>query len=210
MAERAIYSRDGRTDLRRCGCLHCWCWPCRSLRWYMPQASARQEKGKEFWVIILKKGSEVGAFWGSRRILCSQQITSRLVPRDDHLLGQPAMSAMRFFTKSYSFPILCAWQMSNQGDYVTSLSVYGLAQRQGLSQIHWRRHCIRQGRQQHRCRMHPLFFSLRGQMPWMSPNNSWSSDAKQILTAYHFKPIEYVPFKLLLSTNLMTSRHKSH
>ena len=64
MAERAIYSRDSRTDLGRCGCLYHWCWPRRRAAGLCAGIHLKQldkEKGKEFWVIILEKGGEVGA-----------------------------------------------------------------------------------------------------------------------------------------------------
>ncbi|KAG8215938.1 hypothetical protein J3R82DRAFT_7912 [Butyriboletus roseoflavus] len=63
-----------------------------------------QERGKEFRIVVLEKGGEV---------------------EDDHPLKQPATSStMRFFTKKYSFPIPHPPQMSNDGNYITSLSQF--------------------------------------------------------------------------------------
>ncbi|TCD69768.1 hypothetical protein EIP91_006304 [Steccherinum ochraceum] len=85
-----------------------------------------QEKGKEVRVVVLEKGGEVGSHILSGAVI-EPRALNELLPdwasHPDHPLKQPATSShMRFFTKSMSFPIPHPPQMSNDGNYVVSLS----------------------------------------------------------------------------------------
>ncbi|KAH7882866.1 hypothetical protein F5I97DRAFT_1815644 [Phlebopus sp. FC_14] len=87
-----------------------------------------QERGKEFRVVVLEKGAEVGSHILSGAVI-EPRALNELLPdwslRDGHPLKQPATSStMRFLTRSFSFPIPHPPQMSNQGNYITSLSQF--------------------------------------------------------------------------------------
>ncbi|KAH8112388.1 hypothetical protein DFH11DRAFT_1706493 [Phellopilus nigrolimitatus] len=85
-----------------------------------------QEKGREIRVVVLEKGSEVGAHILSGAVI-EPRALNELLPewqqREDHPLTQPARSdSMRFLTSSLSIPIPHPPQMSNKGNYIVSLS----------------------------------------------------------------------------------------
>ncbi|KIJ62082.1 hypothetical protein HYDPIDRAFT_114920 [Hydnomerulius pinastri MD-312] len=87
-----------------------------------------QERGKEFRVVVLEKGAEVGSHILSGAVI-EPRALNELLPdwssRDDNPLKQPATSStMRFLTKSFSIPIPHPPQMSNDGNYITSLSQF--------------------------------------------------------------------------------------
>ncbi|KIK76733.1 hypothetical protein PAXRUDRAFT_413626 [Paxillus rubicundulus Ve08.2h10] len=80
-----------------------------------------QEKGKVFRVVVLEKGAELAVI--------EPRALTELLPdwpsRHDHPLKQPATSStMRFLTKFSSFPIPHPPQMSNDGNYIASLSQF--------------------------------------------------------------------------------------
>ncbi|KAF8839455.1 hypothetical protein BDN67DRAFT_953472 [Paxillus ammoniavirescens] len=85
-----------------------------------------QERGKEFRVVVLEKGAELGSHILSGAVIEPRALTELLPDwssRDDHPLKQPATSStMRFLAKSFSFPIPHPPQMSNDGNYIASLS----------------------------------------------------------------------------------------
>ncbi|KAG1872526.1 hypothetical protein C8R48DRAFT_629239 [Suillus tomentosus] len=85
-----------------------------------------QKLGKELRVVVLEKGAEVGSHTLSGAVI-EPRALDELLPdwalRDDHPLTQSATSShMRFLTKSLSIPIPHPPQMSNQGNYIVSLS----------------------------------------------------------------------------------------
>ncbi|KAG2073178.1 hypothetical protein BDR04DRAFT_356753 [Suillus decipiens] len=85
-----------------------------------------QELGKEFRVVVLEKGAEVGSHILSGAVI-EPRALDELLPdwalRSDNPLTQAATSShMRFLTKSLSIPIPHPPQMSNQGNYIVSLS----------------------------------------------------------------------------------------
>ncbi|KAG8829222.1 hypothetical protein FRC17_006970 [Serendipita sp. 399] len=90
-----------------------------------------KEKGddpEELRVVILEKGSEVGAHTLSGAVI-EPRALNELLPEwqsmDGHPLTQPATSSkMRFFTRSTSFPMPHPPQMSNKGNYILSLSQF--------------------------------------------------------------------------------------
>ncbi|KAG8780510.1 hypothetical protein FRC16_003117, partial [Serendipita sp. 398] len=103
-----------------------------------------KEKGKdpdELRVVILEKGSEVGAHTLSGAVI-EPRALNELLPEwqsmDGHPLTQPATSSkMRFFTSSSSFPMPHPPQMSNKGNYILSLSQFtrwlgGVAEEMGV------------------------------------------------------------------------------
>ncbi|KAH0831035.1 hypothetical protein J3R83DRAFT_13537 [Lanmaoa asiatica] len=100
-----------------------------------------QEKGKEFRVVVLEKGPEVGSHILSGAVV-EPRALNELLPdwslRDGNPLKQPATSStMRFLTKKYSFAIPHPPQMSNDGNYITSLSQFtawlgGIAEELGV------------------------------------------------------------------------------
>ncbi|EJD02021.1 uncharacterized protein FOMMEDRAFT_20786 [Fomitiporia mediterranea MF3/22] len=85
-----------------------------------------QEKGRELRVVVLEKGSEVGAHILSGAVI-EPRALNELLPdwqgRDGHPLMQPASSSsMRFLTSSMAIPIPHPPQMNNKGNYIVSLS----------------------------------------------------------------------------------------
>ena len=106
-----------------------------------------KEKGKEIRVVVLEKGSEVGALYLClTRTNCNSKVRpgtsgshilsgavieptalNELLPEWKDLSGHPltqptTSSSMRFFTQSSSFPIPHPPQMGNKGNYIVSLS----------------------------------------------------------------------------------------
>ncbi|TFK45664.1 hypothetical protein OE88DRAFT_1103824 [Heliocybe sulcata] len=86
-----------------------------------------QEKGREVRVVVLEKGSEIGAPRDSSTT--PSRALNELLPswseRDDHPLTQPALSdSMKFLTSTMAFPMPHPPQMSNKGNYIVSLSRY--------------------------------------------------------------------------------------
>ncbi|KAF7289913.1 Electron transfer flavoprotein-ubiquinone oxidoreductase [Mycena indigotica] len=83
------------------------------------------ETGKEIRVVVLEKGSEVGAHILSGAVV-EPSALDVLLPDwrlTDHPLSQPVTSSsMRLFTSKSTFPIPHPPQMNNKGNYVTSLS----------------------------------------------------------------------------------------
>ncbi|KAH9169539.1 FAD/NAD-P-binding domain-containing protein [Lactarius sanguifluus] len=100
-----------------------------------------QESGKEVRVVVIEKGSEIGAHILSGAVI-EPRALNELIPnwrdKDDHPLTQPAISSsMRFFTPRYSFPIPHPPQMGNKGNYIVSLSQFaswlgGIAEELGV------------------------------------------------------------------------------
>ncbi|KAI0316037.1 FAD/NAD(P)-binding domain-containing protein [Amylostereum chailletii] len=87
-----------------------------------------QEKGREIRVVVLEKGGEIGSHTLSGAVI-EPRALNELIPdwpsRDGHPLTQPATSsAMRWFTKNRSFLIPHPPQMSNDGNYILSLSQF--------------------------------------------------------------------------------------
>ncbi|KIM64616.1 hypothetical protein SCLCIDRAFT_610523 [Scleroderma citrinum Foug A] len=87
-----------------------------------------QERGKEFRVVVLEKGAEVGSHILSGAVV-EPRALNELLPdwssRADHPLKQPATSSsMKFLTSSLAIPIPHPPQMSNKGNYITSLSQF--------------------------------------------------------------------------------------
>ncbi|KAF9219207.1 hypothetical protein BS17DRAFT_804516 [Gyrodon lividus] len=87
-----------------------------------------QERGKEFRVVVLEKGAELGSHILSGAVI-EPRALAELLPdwssMDKHPLKQPAtLSMMRFLTKSLAIPIPHPPQMSNDGNYITSLSQF--------------------------------------------------------------------------------------
>lgn len=87
-----------------------------------------RERGNEIRVVVLEKGGEVGAHILSGAVI-EPRALNELLPdwqsRSDHPLTQPATSSrMRFLTSKHSFPIPHPPQMSNQGNYILSLSAF--------------------------------------------------------------------------------------
>ncbi|KAG6335714.1 hypothetical protein ID866_3372 [Astraeus odoratus] len=87
-----------------------------------------QERGKEFRVVVLEKGAEVGSHILSGAVV-EPRALNELLPdwtsRSDHPLKQPATSSsMKFLTGSLAVPIPHPPQMSNKGNYITSLSQF--------------------------------------------------------------------------------------
>ncbi|KAF7323870.1 Electron transfer flavoprotein-ubiquinone oxidoreductase [Mycena kentingensis (nom. inval.)] len=83
------------------------------------------ETGKEVRVVVLEKGSEVGAHILSGAVVEPSALDALLPDwrSTDHPLSQPVTSSsMRLFTEKYAIPIPHPPQMNNKGNYVTSLS----------------------------------------------------------------------------------------
>ncbi|KAL5478309.1 hypothetical protein ACEPAI_2493 [Sanghuangporus weigelae] len=85
-----------------------------------------QERGREIRVVVLEKGSEVGAHILSGAVI-EPRALNELIPdwknRDGHPLTQPASSSsLRFLTSTMSIPIPHPPQMNNKGNYIVSLS----------------------------------------------------------------------------------------
>jgi electron-transferring-flavoprotein dehydrogenase len=85
-----------------------------------------KEKGKEIRVVVLEKGPEIGSHSLAGAVLEPRGL-NELLPNwkdmPDHPLTQPATSSrMRFLTPKMSIPIPHPPQMSNDGNYVGSLS----------------------------------------------------------------------------------------
>ncbi|KAJ7634511.1 FAD/NAD-P-binding domain-containing protein [Roridomyces roridus] len=83
------------------------------------------ETGKEVRVVVLEKGSEVGAHILSGAVI-EPSALDVLLPdwkTTEHPLSQPVTSSsMRFFTEKYALPIPHPPQMNNKGNYIASLS----------------------------------------------------------------------------------------
>ncbi|KAH7915905.1 hypothetical protein BJ138DRAFT_1076340 [Hygrophoropsis aurantiaca] len=100
-----------------------------------------KEKGKEFRVVVLEKGAEVGSHILSGAVI-EPRALNELLPdwpsREGHPLTQPATSStMRFLTNSLAIPIPHPPQMSNHGNYIVSLSRFtawlaGIAEEMGV------------------------------------------------------------------------------
>ncbi|KAF8549239.1 FAD/NAD(P)-binding domain-containing protein [Imleria badia] len=87
-----------------------------------------KQLNNDFRVVVLEKGGEVGSHILSGAVI-EPRALNELLPdwpsRDDHPLKQPATSStMRFLTKKYAIPIPHPPQMSNDGNYITSLSQF--------------------------------------------------------------------------------------
>ncbi|KAG6811565.1 hypothetical protein H0H92_006869 [Tricholoma furcatifolium] len=87
-----------------------------------------RERGNEIRVVVLEKGSEAGAHIVSGAVI-EPRALDELLPDwkqlPDHPLTQPATSSsMRFMTQKYSIPIPHPPQMSNNGNYILSLSAF--------------------------------------------------------------------------------------
>lgn len=87
-----------------------------------------QGDGEELRVVVLEKGSEVGAHTLSGAVI-EPRALNELLPEwksmDGHPLTQPATSSkMRWLTSSSSFPMPHPPQMSNKGNYILSLSQF--------------------------------------------------------------------------------------
>ncbi|KAH9474917.1 putative electron transfer flavoprotein-ubiquinone oxidoreductase, mitochondrial [Psilocybe cubensis] len=87
-----------------------------------------REKGNEIRVVVLEKGSEIGSHIVSGAVI-EPRALDELLPdwtsMSDHPLTQPATSSkMLFLTPKMSLPIPHPPQMSNKGNYVTSLSQF--------------------------------------------------------------------------------------
>ncbi|KAK7055256.1 electron transfer flavoprotein-ubiquinone oxidoreductase [Favolaschia claudopus] len=83
------------------------------------------ETGKEVRVVLLEKGSEVGAHILSGAVIEPSALDALLPDwrTTEHPLSQPVTSsAMRFLTQKYSIPIPHPPQMNNKGNYIASLS----------------------------------------------------------------------------------------
>ncbi|KAJ7612102.1 FAD/NAD-P-binding domain-containing protein [Roridomyces roridus] len=83
------------------------------------------ETGKEVRVVVLEKGSEVGAHILSGAVI-EPSALDVLLPdwrTTEHPLSQPVTSSsMRFFTEKYAVPLPHPPQMNNKGNYIASLS----------------------------------------------------------------------------------------
>ncbi|KZO99245.1 hypothetical protein CALVIDRAFT_561634 [Calocera viscosa TUFC12733] len=87
-----------------------------------------KEKGREVRVVVLEKGSEVGAHILSGAVV-EPRALNELLPdwrsMDGHPLTQPATSStMRWLTSTSSYPMPHPPQMNNKGNYVVSLSQF--------------------------------------------------------------------------------------
>ncbi|PPQ90504.1 hypothetical protein CVT25_014187, partial [Psilocybe cyanescens] len=87
-----------------------------------------REKGNEIRVVVLEKGSEIGSHIVSGAVI-EPRALDELLPdwtsMSDHPLTQPATSSrMLFLTPKLSVPIPHPPQMSNKGNYITSLSQF--------------------------------------------------------------------------------------
>lgn len=87
-----------------------------------------QERGKEFRIVVLEKGAEVGSHILSGAVI-EPRALNELLPdwssRPDHPLKQPATSStMKFLTSSLALPIPHPPQMNNDGNYIVSLSQF--------------------------------------------------------------------------------------
>ncbi|EJU01589.1 oxidoreductase [Dacryopinax primogenitus] len=87
-----------------------------------------KERRREVRVVVLEKGSEVGAHILSGAVV-EPRALNELLPSwhtmDGHPLTQPATSStMRFLTSSGSYPMPHPPQMDNTGNYVLSLSQF--------------------------------------------------------------------------------------
>ncbi|KDQ54093.1 hypothetical protein JAAARDRAFT_196855 [Jaapia argillacea MUCL 33604] len=85
-----------------------------------------QEKGNEVRVVVLEKGSEIGSHILSGAVVEPRALNELLPSWKDHPdnpLTQPALhDHMRFLTPNKSFWMPHPPQMSNKGNYITSLS----------------------------------------------------------------------------------------
>ncbi|KNZ75966.1 putative electron transfer flavoprotein-ubiquinone oxidoreductase, mitochondrial [Termitomyces sp. J132] len=87
-----------------------------------------RDRGNEIRVVVLEKGSEAGAHIVSGAVI-EPRALNELLPDwtqlPDHPLTTPATSSsMRFFTEKFSIPIPHPPQMSNNGNYIVSLSAF--------------------------------------------------------------------------------------
>ncbi|KAF7762334.1 hypothetical protein Agabi119p4_8927 [Agaricus bisporus var. burnettii] len=87
-----------------------------------------KETGKEIRVVVLEKGSEVGAHIVSGAVI-EPRALDELLPKwqtmEGHPLTRPATSShMRFLTKNLSLPFPHPPQMNNDGNYILSLSQF--------------------------------------------------------------------------------------
>ncbi|KAG6819548.1 hypothetical protein H0H93_010794 [Arthromyces matolae] len=87
-----------------------------------------RNRGNEIRVVVLEKGSEAGAHIVSGAVI-EPRALNELLPDwnqlPDHPLTMPATSSsMRFFTEKFSIPIPHPPQMSNDGNYIVSLSAF--------------------------------------------------------------------------------------
>ncbi|PPQ81686.1 hypothetical protein CVT24_002921, partial [Panaeolus cyanescens] len=87
-----------------------------------------REKGNEIRVVVLEKGSEIGSHIVSGAVI-EPRALDELIPdwraMDSHPLTQPATSSrMLLLTPSHALPIPHPPQMSNQGNYIVSLSQF--------------------------------------------------------------------------------------
>ncbi|KAG6875665.1 hypothetical protein C0992_002897 [Termitomyces sp. T32_za158] len=87
-----------------------------------------RDRGNEIRVVVLEKGSEAGAHIVSGAVI-EPRALNELLPDwkqlPDHPLTTPATSSsMRFFTEKFSLPIPHPPQMSNNGNYIVSLSAF--------------------------------------------------------------------------------------
>ncbi|KAF8513723.1 hypothetical protein BU17DRAFT_77150 [Hysterangium stoloniferum] len=100
-----------------------------------------KEKGKDVRVVVLEKGPEVGSHILSGAVI-EPRALNELLPEwksmSGHPLTQPATSSkMRFLTAKSSFPMPHPPQMSNDGNYILSLSQFvswlnGIAEEMGV------------------------------------------------------------------------------
>lgn len=87
-----------------------------------------REKGNEIRVVVLEKGSEVGSHIVSGAVI-EPRALNELLPdwssMEGHPLTQEATSSkMMFLTENYSIPMPHPPQMSNDGNYIVSLSQF--------------------------------------------------------------------------------------
>ncbi|PPQ95953.1 hypothetical protein CVT26_016119, partial [Gymnopilus dilepis] len=88
-----------------------------------------RERGREVRVVVLEKGSEIGAHIVSGAVI-EPRALNELLPNwstthPNHPLTQPATSSkMLYLTPSHALPIPHPPQMGNKGNYIVSLSQF--------------------------------------------------------------------------------------
>ncbi|KIM20950.1 hypothetical protein M408DRAFT_29932 [Serendipita vermifera MAFF 305830] len=94
----------------------------------LKQLEKERGDGREIRVVVLEKGSEVGAHTLSGAVI-EPRALNELLPDWENMEGRPQMqpatsSRMRWFTKNSSFPMPHPPAMSNKGNYILSLSQF--------------------------------------------------------------------------------------